>query len=43
MGDATRSYATAGIALSALRVSRTLKPHHHDKVETQSVGIRKYY
>jgi hypothetical protein len=36
MGDATSSYATAGIAL---RVSGALKPHHHDKVETPSVGI----
>jgi hypothetical protein len=35
MGDPTSSYATAGIAL---RVSETLKPHHHDKVETTSVG-----
>jgi hypothetical protein len=30
MGDPTSSYATAGIAL---RVSGTLKPHHHDKAE----------
>jgi hypothetical protein len=36
MGDPTSSYATAGIAL---RVSGALKPHHHDKVETPSVGI----
>jgi hypothetical protein len=36
MGDTTSSYATAGIAL---RVSGTLKPHHHDKVETPSVGF----
>jgi hypothetical protein len=36
MGDSTSSYATAGIAL---RVSGALKPHHHDKVETPSVGI----
>jgi hypothetical protein len=36
MGDPTSSYATAGIAL---RVSGTLKPHHHDKVETPSVGL----
>jgi hypothetical protein len=36
MGDPTSSYATAGIAL---RVSGTLKPHHHDKVETPSVGF----
>jgi hypothetical protein len=35
MGDLTSSYATAGIAL---RVSGALKPHHHDKVETPSVG-----
>jgi hypothetical protein len=35
MGDPTSSYATAGIAL---RVSGALKPHHHDKVETPSVG-----
>jgi hypothetical protein len=34
-GDPTSSYATAGIAL---RVSGALKPHHHDKVETVSVG-----
>jgi hypothetical protein len=37
MGDATTSYATAGIAL---RVSGALKPHHHDKVETPSAGIQ---
>jgi hypothetical protein len=37
MGDPTSSYATAGIAL---RVSGALKPHHHDKVETPSVGIK---
>jgi hypothetical protein len=37
MGDPTSSYATAGIAL---RVSGALKPHHHDKVETPSVGNR---
>jgi hypothetical protein len=36
MGDPTSSYATAGIAL---RVSGALKPHHHDKVETSSVGL----
>jgi hypothetical protein len=37
MSGATSSYATAGIAL---RVSVALKPpHHHDKVETPSVGI----
>jgi hypothetical protein len=35
MGDPTSSYATAGIAL---RVSGELEPHHHDKVETPSVG-----
>jgi hypothetical protein len=35
MGVPTSSYATAGIAL---RVSGALKPHHHDKVETPSVG-----
>jgi hypothetical protein len=37
MGDPTSRYATAGIAL---RVSGALKPHHHDKVETPSVGIK---
>jgi hypothetical protein len=37
MGDPTSSYAIAGIAL---RVSGALKPHHHDKVETPSVGER---
>jgi hypothetical protein len=36
MGDPTSSYVTAGIAL---RVAGALKPHHHDKVETPSVGI----
>jgi hypothetical protein len=36
MGAPTSSYATAGIAL---RVSGALKTHHHDKVETPSVGI----
>jgi hypothetical protein len=35
MGASTSSYATAGIAL---RVSGALKPHHHNKVETPSVG-----
>jgi hypothetical protein len=35
MGDPTSIYATAGIAL---RVSGALKPHHHDKVETPTVG-----
>jgi hypothetical protein len=34
MGAPTSSYVTAGIAL---RVSRALKPHHHNKVETPSV------
>jgi hypothetical protein len=34
MGDSTSTYTTVGIAL---RVSRALKPHHHDKVETPSV------
>jgi hypothetical protein len=28
-------YVTVGVAL---RVSGALKPHHHDKVETPSVG-----
>jgi hypothetical protein len=37
IGDPTSSYATAGIAL---RVSGALKPHHHDKVETPSVGLK---
>jgi hypothetical protein len=36
MGAPTSSYATAGIAH---RVSGALKPHHHDMVETSSVGI----
>jgi hypothetical protein len=35
MGALTSSYATAGIALM---VSGALKLHHHDKVETPSVG-----
>jgi hypothetical protein len=35
MGDPSSSYATAGIVL---RVSGTLKPHHHDKVETPLMG-----
>jgi hypothetical protein len=35
MGDPTSNYATAGIAV---RVLGALKPHHHDKVETPSVG-----
>jgi hypothetical protein len=38
MGDPTSSYDTAGIAL---RVSGALRPHHHDKVETPSVGLVK--
>jgi hypothetical protein len=38
MGAPTSSYATAGIAL---RASGALKPHHHDKVETPSVGTLK--
>jgi hypothetical protein len=38
MGDLTSSYAVAGITL---RVSGALKPHHHDKVETPSVGLIK--
>jgi hypothetical protein len=42
MGAPTSSYATAGIAL---RVSGALKPHHHDKEETPSVGflLIRYY
>jgi hypothetical protein len=36
MGCPTSSYATAGIAV---RVSRALKPHHHDKEEIPLVGI----
>jgi hypothetical protein len=40
MGDSTSSYATAGIAL---RVSGALKPHHHDKMETPSVGSYEPY
>jgi hypothetical protein len=39
MGDPTSSYATAGIAL---RVSKALKPHHHDKMEHHQWGT-KYY
>jgi hypothetical protein len=35
MGAPNSSYVTAGIAL---RVSGALKSHHHDKVETPSVG-----
>jgi hypothetical protein len=38
MDTPTSSYATAGIAL---RVSGTLKPLHHDKVETPSAGLFK--
>jgi hypothetical protein len=38
MGDTTTSYTTDGIAL---RVSGELKSHHHhDKVETPSVGTK---
>jgi hypothetical protein len=37
MGAPTCSYTTAGIAL---RVSGALKPHHHDNVETPSVGLQ---
>jgi hypothetical protein len=37
MGAPTNSCATAGIVL---RVSGALKPHHHGKVETPSVGNR---
>jgi hypothetical protein len=40
MGEPTSSYATVGIAL---RVSGALKPHHHDKVETPSVGQEVLY
>jgi hypothetical protein len=40
MGGPTSSCATAGIAL---RISGALKPHHHDKVETPSVGTRTAY
>jgi hypothetical protein len=35
MGDPASIYATTGISL---RVSRALKPHHNDKVETPLVG-----
>jgi hypothetical protein len=38
--DPTSSYATAGIPL---RVSGALKPHHHDKVETPSMGPFFFY
>jgi hypothetical protein len=40
MGAPTSSYAAAGIVL---RVSGALKPHHHDKVETPSVGLNFNY
>jgi hypothetical protein len=40
MDDPTSSYANTGIAL---RVSGALKPHHHDKVETPSVGYGTVY
>jgi hypothetical protein len=40
MGDLPSSYATAGIPL---RVSGALKPHHHNKVETPSVGLSLSY
>jgi hypothetical protein len=33
----TSSYAIAGIVL---RISGTLKPHHHDKTKTPLVGAR---
>jgi hypothetical protein len=33
-------YATTGLAV---RVSGALKPHHHDKVETPTVGILPYW
>jgi hypothetical protein len=36
----TSSYATAGITL---RVSGALKPHHHDKAETPTMGCHLYY
>jgi hypothetical protein len=39
MGDPTSSYATASITL---RVSGALKPHHHNKVETPSVGNNRF-
>jgi hypothetical protein len=38
MDAPTISYATAGIALG---VSGALKPHHHDKVESLSVALRR--
>jgi hypothetical protein len=34
-GDPTSSYATA---VRALRISRALQTHHHNKVKTPSVG-----
>jgi hypothetical protein len=40
MGDPTSSYANVGIAL---RASGALKPQHHDKVETPSVGFSLLY
>jgi hypothetical protein len=40
MDDPTSSYATAGIALM---ISGALKPHHHDKLETQFVGLSVNY
>jgi hypothetical protein len=40
MGDSASSYATAGIAL---RLSGALKPHHHDKVKTPSMGYYNPY
>jgi hypothetical protein len=40
MGAPTSSYATAGISLM---VSGALKPHHHDKVETPSVGTYNHW
>jgi hypothetical protein len=40
MGDSTSNYATADIAL---RVSAALKPHHHDKMDTPSVGSNRIY
>jgi hypothetical protein len=39
-GWPTSGYATAGIAL---RVSGALKPHHHDNLETPSVGYSVLY
>jgi hypothetical protein len=40
IGAPNSSYATAGIAL---RVSGALKPYHHDKMETPSVGSSNKY